>query len=663
MSDIDLFIFDEGHMFDDGSRGALYELLVSEIRDKISTKMQFVLLSAVLSNAEQIMGWLFKTSGVLASSENIKATPKSIGFASQTKDINYFSDDANEADYYIPKSIDIVQLKKLAGERSMRYFPIMTKAKDIAIYYALKLCQNGGVAIYVNRADSVLTVIRRILELHNREYNFERLASVTNNEQAEKICNLIKAYYGENHEFSQAASLGVFPHYSDLPNGIKIAIEYAVKHNHIRFVVCTSTLAQGVNIPIKYLFMTSFQLIKNSMQIRGFQNLIGRTGRSGMYTEGSVVVTDPKFYDQRTDRRHGGNYRWNDCIKMFDPNASEPCSSSILSVVRNIEIDHEVTLKGSAILDYIIENYEQSNCYDTLIERITLWFQEKYPQKDKNSLISEILLRKLIIESIENHLCFVFSSNEWTDFGEYANEICRETLAYVLATDEEKGQLIELFSVIARKIHSFGDTAKIQKFARTMIGIDLSRSIEKWIDENEITRVFYTEERLLDIIISFFVEYNKLKTSSELFSSLCKLWISGKTFNEMFQEIAQQINISLIEDVCSKSISYQLSFLVGNIVDMLSIDNDDENSVNSYSLLSTLQKKIKYGVSSITAIAVCETVFNDRFLAETMSETMRSDIQETEIIDVLKYHSDVILSFLRPFPDCFSDKIEMIIRS
>lgn len=54
LDEIGLYIFDEGHMFDDGSRGAIYELLISEIRGRISREKQIILLSAVLSNAEQI---------------------------------------------------------------------------------------------------------------------------------------------------------------------------------------------------------------------------------------------------------------------------------------------------------------------------------------------------------------------------------------------------------------------------------------------------------------------------------------------------------------------------------------------------------------------------------------------------------------------------------
>lgn len=90
LDEIGLYIFDEGHMFDDGSRGAIYELLISEIRSHISGKEQIILLSAVLSNAEQIQKWLLGEAGVLASDSKIKATPKTIGFASQTKDIHYY---------------------------------------------------------------------------------------------------------------------------------------------------------------------------------------------------------------------------------------------------------------------------------------------------------------------------------------------------------------------------------------------------------------------------------------------------------------------------------------------------------------------------------------------------------------------------------------------
>ena len=107
-------------MFDDESRGPIYELLISEIKGYILNKGQIVLLSAVLSNAEQIQEWLLGEAGVLASDPKIKSTPKTIGFASRTKDIHYYSDDATQEDFYIPRSIEVVGLQKHPRERKPR---------------------------------------------------------------------------------------------------------------------------------------------------------------------------------------------------------------------------------------------------------------------------------------------------------------------------------------------------------------------------------------------------------------------------------------------------------------------------------------------------------------------------------------------------------------
>lgn len=362
LDEIGLYIFDEGHMFDDGSRGAIYELLISEIRSHISGKEQIILLSAVLSNAEQIQKWLLGEAGVLASDSKIKATPKTIGFASQTKDIHYYSDDSAQEDFYVPRSIEVIALQKRPREKKQRYFPELTDAKDIAIYYANKLCKNGGVAIFANRTSTVLTVINRIIELRDRGCLLAEIKGNSDGKEMSRLAQLMSDYYGEQHPYTIACYLGVVPHYSNLPNGLRLAVEHACRNKALRLVVCTSTLAQGVNIPIKYLFMTSFMVARNSMRIRSFQNLMGRTARSGMYTEGSVIVTDPRLFDNKNNRKNGGNYKWNECIKMFDDSAAEPCGSSILSLVQDIRIDYEtrVTLsnfgKGMKGYDVVLTN-------------------------------------------------------------------------------------------------------------------------------------------------------------------------------------------------------------------------------------------------------------------------------------------------------------------
>ena len=357
-------------MFDDGRRGTAYELLISEIRKHINTEKQIVLLSAVLSNAEQIKQWLFNENGTLASDPAIKTTPKSIGFSSQTRDIHYYSEDPEREDFYVPRSIEVNLLKKLGKERKKRYFPKLTDPKDIAIYYANKLCKNGGAAIFANRTRSVQTIIQQIIDLDSREYDLSGIQKYSNTLEMSRIAKLMADYYGCDHPYTKACNLGVAPHYSNLPNGLRLAIEYAFRKKDLHLVICTSTLAQGVNIPIKYLFMTSFMLDQNSMKIRNFQNLMGRTARSGMYTEGSVIVTDSKLFDNKNNRSNGGFYKWENCVKMFDSHAAEPCESSILWLVQDIEINHDDHVKGVYIANYIINNYSHWDCFESCYEKI-----------------------------------------------------------------------------------------------------------------------------------------------------------------------------------------------------------------------------------------------------------------------------------------------------
>lgn len=656
LDEIGLYIFDEGHMFDDGSRGAIYELLISEIRSHISGKEQIILLSAVLSNAEQIQKWLLGEAGVLASDSKIKATPKTIGFASQTKDIHYYSDDSAQEDFYVPRSIEVIALQKRPREKKQRYFPELTDAKDIAIYYANKLCKNGGVAIFANRTSTVLTVINRIIELRDRGCLLAEIKGNSDGKEMSRLAQLMSDYYGEQHPYTIACYLGVVPHYSNLPNGLRLAVEHACRNKALRLVVCTSTLAQGVNIPIKYLFMTSFMVARNSMRIRSFQNLMGRTARSGMYTEGSVIVTDPRLFDNKNNRKNGGNYKWNECIKMFDDSAAEPCGSSILSLVQDIRIDYETRVIGAKVAQHIIDHYNEPDCFEQYVNKLTTALHKVYPQKNASSIVESVMARKSIVEAIENHLCFVFSIDENADKQSIAADICKETLAYFMANDDEKALLEEIFNIITLKTNKI-DYSQIKNYARTMIGIDSLLQIEKWIAENHLTRQNYTNEQLVEMIISFFQETHTLKKGTKCFADICQMWLDGCSFVGMYESTS--LPIADLEDICNKSISYELSFFVGSIIDIIEIS--DEDIVNPLPNLLRLQRRLKYGVKTETAVSICEKIFNDRFLANLLADEIGHDTIETNsIVGVIQSHKDDILDILSAYPTYFSERVQWV---
>ena len=142
---------------------------------------------------------------------------------------------------------------------------------------------------------------------------------------------------GEDSSASISSQYGIFSHHGNGPHGIRLAVEYAMRENLIRFVVCTSTLAQGVNLPIRYLIVTSIYQAGDRIKVRDFHNLIGRAGRSGMHTEGSILFVDPEVYENRKNSRE--KWRWKQIKVLLNPNNSEPCISNLLSIFDPITSD------------------------------------------------------------------------------------------------------------------------------------------------------------------------------------------------------------------------------------------------------------------------------------------------------------------------------------
>lgn len=111
---------------------------------------------------------------------------------------------------------------------------------------------------FLSRPDWIETYIKRIIEIKSTQILFENLRSEINEIERDKLKRLMDIHYGVNSSFSKGVLYGVLPHYADLEDGIKTSVEYAIKNDFFKVVICTSTLAQGVNIPIKYLLIAEF---------------------------------------------------------------------------------------------------------------------------------------------------------------------------------------------------------------------------------------------------------------------------------------------------------------------------------------------------------------------------------------------------------------------
>jgi len=662
ISSIELFVFDEAHLFDDITRGAQYELLVSEIVRKKNESAQMILFSAVLSNANQISNWLFNDETATIDNNLVKSTEKSIGFVSSDQTIHYFEkDNMSEESFFIPRSIDFKNLQLHIKERKIKVFP-QKNVRDISIYYAIKLCKNGGVAIYAGQTRSIGPIMRRIVDIQDRGYDISNLLINSNADEVAKLSELFSANYGKDSELTQAVSLGAIPHYAYLPNGIKLATEHALRKKHFHFVVCTTTLAEGVNIPIKYLFLTTFSHGNASVQIRKLQNLIGRTARSGVHTEGSAIVTDPQYYDKRMDSRHGGKYRWSDCKKMFDHENAEACKSTILSLISSLKVDYSITFKGKAVASYLLSNYDTPLCFQNMREHIKNAYKDKVPteQYTKYSSVIDEKVQQIesIVESIENYLCYIYYSLENTSsFLDLVSQLAKSTFAYYLADDEGKKQLTSIFHLIAQKITNEISPDKASYFAKSMFGIKTSKQILAWLDENIDTINEYSINQLLEEMINLLLKLfpNIINVKSKTLIGIANLWISGKPYIEIYNTLIGldiDIRLNQVEKLCSNVLSYHLSFLIGNILDALA----DQAEVLKEKL-SILQKQVKYGVPNKFQILICENIFYDRIVAGSLDQSFgQTPITEKWFKKYIISLRKEILTILQDYPDYFKYK-------
>jgi hypothetical protein len=93
-------------------------------------------------------------------------------------------------------------------------------------------------------------------------------------------------------------------HHAGLPPRVREALEEAISAEHIKYVIATTTLAEGVNFPFSVVIVQSLSVPDPSFETgkpmsyrlftpRKFWNIAGRAGRPGFDHEGQVILFEP----------------------------------------------------------------------------------------------------------------------------------------------------------------------------------------------------------------------------------------------------------------------------------------------------------------------------------------------------------------------------------
>lgn len=684
IKDTGLIIFDEAHMFDDASRGAQYELLISTIMMYLGENTQKLLLSAVIPNAVQINNWFTAGEGVVIADNSIRATEKSIAIADWETFRNekygylYFLDpeNRNNLDFYVPRIIEIMQLNKLRKNEKNRFFPSVNfktskvEHNDIAIYLALKLNHNGGVAIFCGRKDTADGVLNRIIEIRDRGIDISSFGDYAADNEHEKIARLIKENYGQDNIYYETAMKGVFAHHRGISNGIRIATEYAMKENLIRCIVCTSTLAQGVNLPIRYLIISSLYQAQERIKVRDFHNLIGRAGRAGLYTEGTILLSETFVYSKKNERQD--RWRWNGYLEMLDSGNSESCLSQFLLLVRPepFEISHDTTVTYDFYY-LALARYNNIESYEDSLSELVDDFEKDYPSKifAFKSAIDRV---NHSLDAIESYILSFLTEGNDHDL----DLLVSSTFGYFLANEEEKERMKAIFSTVRDHLLSTVNQAnKRAAFSRTLLGIKQLLKLERWVIENSDELMnCETSSEILQMIISKLVEYSENKClkaviTEDAISSIANMWISGMSYKQILEYAIEnsimiirrkkevEIQLSEIIDICDDGFGYSSTLIINAISELLRFNY--EKSEGACKLLAELSKQMRYGLPTKKSIIIYETGFADRVVSLKLAAELAGNPIKTkrQFQRVAKKRKDILLGVLIDFPKVFFDRM------
>ncbi|MFV8594367.1 DEAD/DEAH box helicase [Ralstonia pseudosolanacearum] len=116
----------------------------------------------------------------------------------------------------------------------------------------------------------------------------------------EELANFVAKHIHPDFALAKVLKHGIGVHYGRLPTTISKAVEEYFDDGHIKYLVCTSTLLQGVNLPARNIFLKNPR--KGSagpLAADEFWNLAGRAGRLKRDTHGNVFLVDYEDWERK----------------------------------------------------------------------------------------------------------------------------------------------------------------------------------------------------------------------------------------------------------------------------------------------------------------------------------------------------------------------------
>jgi superfamily II DNA/RNA helicase len=237
-------------------------------------KARVICLSAMVSNRDDFAKWISGSPENVAHTE-WQPTFKRYGLFQWEQDrgrIWYppLKDEFPTEDFYVP----LLFAKRDLSDEDKGRFEV---AARVSAFYS----KTGPTLVFTTSKPFVDKIVDKITEIFQ-----SNPPDMT--DKRDQIARRCAEILGEHHKLVKSIRLGFCYHHADVPRSIRRLLERAIKDATLPLIVSTTTLAQGVNLPIKNVIVHTLSF-GGYISTTQFWNAAGRAGRAGYETEGHVV--------------------------------------------------------------------------------------------------------------------------------------------------------------------------------------------------------------------------------------------------------------------------------------------------------------------------------------------------------------------------------------
>ncbi|HEY6878230.1 MAG TPA: DEAD/DEAH box helicase, partial [Polyangiales bacterium] len=270
----DVVFVDEAQKFADDSRGVLLQRALADLVRRDS-QTQVILASPMSSNPELLIRDAPEQARTHAEVAETVTVNQTLLWADAVK--------GRPKQWRLRAPDDTTERE--IGTFEVEVKPSRTSQRLPVAAYSLARDTAGNV-VYVNGAADAEKAALQISELLGSDVESDVV-------DLRSLIELVTDSVHPQYALTQTLRRGVAFHYGNMPLIVRAEIERLFRDGTLRYLICTSTLLEGVNLPCRNLFARGPRRGKGKhMTAADFWNLAGRAGRWGKEFQGNIICVD-----------------------------------------------------------------------------------------------------------------------------------------------------------------------------------------------------------------------------------------------------------------------------------------------------------------------------------------------------------------------------------